>query len=373
MRRSLLFIGLFLLLAGASFLHGSPSEVQMFFKDTDQEFSVLIIRGAKEGKTLLVVAGIHGDERTPMLAVERYADVCLLSGTLILIPRLNTVAIRRHRRSGLGGDMNRLFGVSAAGKNPDARVVEVVKGFIRQSDCVLNLHQGDGFYSPTWIDRKRNPLKWGQSNVIDTPVFDTPDGGRMELDAFARRVVERTNRDIPLSKYYFHVNNTDTESETSLHKEQRKSLTYWAVTEHRALALGIESTRDVSVPASAGFLASALNAVMGELEIVPAGSLPAVAPSVIREELKQQRYQKMTVKVQGRERTLAPNGPLNVHRGDTVEVLSIEGIPQFGWYARVGSKILSGVRNRRFKVTGDGALIVEKDGTVKGTHRIHVL
>ncbi|MHB8907749.1 MAG: M99 family carboxypeptidase catalytic domain-containing protein [Syntrophales bacterium] len=262
------------------------SHTQAYFQETRQEVTVHTIRGRQEGPTLLIVAGIHGDEAGPYLAAERYADVKLKKGNLIIVPRLNGPAVDAGKRQGLGGDMNRLFNLPAGSTNPDAKVINLAKQLIRQSDYVLNLHQGYDFYNPRWISRKRNPSKWGQSNVIDTATYHLPSGRKLELANYAKRVVCRANGRIPDGNFHFAVNNTNTAVKRSRHQEQRGSLTYYSLYQQQKIALGLEATKNCSLAEAISYLTIAINAAIAEAGI-QAEALPSESPqsvdSVVRE------------------------------------------------------------------------------------------
>ncbi len=243
--------------------------VQKYFEGTNQEVTVYTIRGKIKGSTLVMFAGIHGDESSCPAVADKYTTLSLKKGTLIIVPRLNLPAITVQKRNGLSGDMNRLFHLTEdTSNNPDIKVVNLAKNLIRKADYVLNLHQGSGFYSPVWISNKRNPRRWGQCNVIDAPSFDLPNGDKLELENFAVRVALRINRHIENKNYYFLVNNTNTMSEDSLHKEQRKSLTYYALTKEHKIALGIEVTKNCTYDQALLFLITAINAAIEEAGIV---------------------------------------------------------------------------------------------------------
>jgi hypothetical protein len=250
------------------------SQAKAYFQETRQELTVHHIRGKEPGPTLLIIAGIHGDEAGGYLAAERYANLKLKKGNLIVVPRLNGAAVHMGKRCGLGGDMNRLFNLSPNSPNPDTKIVNLAKQLIRQSDYILNLHQGYDFYNPRWISRKRNPSKWGQSNVIDTATFHLPDGQKLELGKYAKRVVHRTNRRIPDGNYHFTVNNTNTAVKRSRHKEQRGSLTYYSLYNQKKIALGLEATKNCSLAEAISYLTIAVNAAIEEAGI-EAEALPS--------------------------------------------------------------------------------------------------
>jgi hypothetical protein len=240
---------------------------KVYFQDTRQELTVHFIRGRQAGPTLLIIAGIHGDEEGGYRTTERYTGVRLNKGNLIIVPRLNGPAIKAQKRRGLGGDMNRLFNLPAGSKNPDAKVVNLAKNLIRQSDYVLNLHQGYDFYNPRWISPQRNPSKWGQSNVIDSATYHLPSGKKLELGHYAKRVVHRTNSRIPDGDYHFTVNNTNTAVKWTRHQEQRGSLTYYSLYNQQKIALGLEVTKNCSLAEAISYLTIATNAAIEEAGI----------------------------------------------------------------------------------------------------------
>ncbi len=250
------------------------SQTKAYFPETRQELTVHTIRGRQPGPTLLIIAGIHGDESGGYLTAERYADVKLIKGNLIVVPRLNGPALEAGKRRGLGGDMNRLFGLPSGSPNPDAKVVNLAKQLIGQADYVLNLHQGSDFYNPRWISSKRNPSKWGQCNVIDTATYHLPSGRKLELGNYAKRIVHRTNTRIPNRDYHFAVNNTDTASKWSRHKEQKGSLTYYSLYQQQKIALGVEATKNCSLAEAIAYLTIATNAAIAEAGI-QAEALPS--------------------------------------------------------------------------------------------------
>ena len=273
-----------------------PSEscvqIQRFFGGTNQEVTVYFISGKEKGPTLLIFAGIHGDESGGYLTAERYADVRVKKGVLIVVPRLNLPAVLKGKRQGLSGDMNRLFHLPEnSNSTPDSKVVDLAKSLIKRADYVLNLHQGSGFYSPTWISPKRNPLKWGQCNVIDALIFDLPNGDKLELASFAKKIASRSNSQIEDRKFHFQVNNTNTASSTSLYKEQRRSLTYYALYQQHKTALALESTQNCSLSQAIAFLTIATNSIIEEVGI-KAENLPSTDPLTITKHLKDRKQKK---------------------------------------------------------------------------------
>jgi hypothetical protein len=81
------------------------------------------------------------------------------------------------------------------------------------------------------------------------------------------------------------VNNTNTSHEQSLHKEQRKSLTYYALAVKHKMAFGIEATKNCAFPQSLSYLTIAVNAIMENAGIV-VEAFPSTSPEAIANELK---------------------------------------------------------------------------------------
>lgn len=347
------------------------SETKTFFKGSDQEVEVYLLQGREAGPTLLVFAGIHGDEAGGYLTADRYADLKVLKGNLIVVPRLNLFAILARKRVGLSGqDMNRKFQPCEENGDPDQKVVSMAKSLMDRADIILNLHQGYGFYSPIWIDGTRNPIRWGQCNVIDTPTFDLPDGRRLELEHFARKVIGKINSEILDKRYHFHVNNTNTSHEQSLHKEQRKSLTYYALTVKHKMAFGIEATKNCTLPQAVSYLTIVINAIMESAGIV-VETFPSTSPEVIAKELKRnEEFKGLLVEINDDRKFILPHHEIHLTSGDRFEILSVEAAHPRGWYPfLVGSKSYNDI-GKEFSIRQRSKLVLQKDGKRIATFNI---
>ena len=106
-------IGIITLLFAVISLFPNPALSQrrsheVFFEGTDYELHVYRIYGKKQGKTLLLIGGIQGDEPGGFLSADHYADISLEKGNLIVVPRANFHSIVLRRRK-INEDMNRTF------------------------------------------------------------------------------------------------------------------------------------------------------------------------------------------------------------------------------------------------------------------------
>ncbi len=112
---------------------------------------VVVIEGAKPGRSMLISAGVHGDELNGIRVIHRLADIVApdqLTGRLLLIPGLNQTGLLANNRhfigSGGGGfmvDLNRSFPGNAKGGTADRFLDAVWRGVIKDRvDLAIDLH-----------------------------------------------------------------------------------------------------------------------------------------------------------------------------------------------------------------------------------------
>lgn len=103
------------------------------------------------GPTLLVVAGIHGDEPSGVHAARALADRGpALRGRLLVLPEANPEALAAESRAAPGaGDLNRAFPGRRLGDPAERRAFALFR-LVRNArpDLVLDLHESDG----TWTE-----------------------------------------------------------------------------------------------------------------------------------------------------------------------------------------------------------------------------
>jgi hypothetical protein len=222
----------------------------------------------EKGKTLLIIGGIQGNEPGGYLAADLYVDMSLRKGNLIVVPRANFHSILRNQR-GVNGDMNRKF-ADFSEKDSDNKIVNVLRELIAESDYLLNLHDGSGFYSEKWESDIRNPKRYGQSIIADCDTYYTKKKNILYLGDLARKVCKTVNAQIKNKDYHFRFNDHRTSKPDTVHAEQRKSATYYALTHHEIPAFGIETSK--SIPSNklrVKFQTMIINAFMKEFNIIP--------------------------------------------------------------------------------------------------------
>lgn len=113
---------------------------------------VLQIDGVRQGKTLLVLASVHGDEYEGVeTALRLYRDLKPdeLAGTVIIIPLANPLAYRGGTRTSPedGVNMARAFPGNPEGTPTERIAWHLHHRFIAQSDFMLDLHSGGTHYA----------------------------------------------------------------------------------------------------------------------------------------------------------------------------------------------------------------------------------
>lgn len=104
-------------------------------------YPILSVRSrAPADKTLLVLAGVHGDEQAGLLAVPRILEAHRSERVrLVVVTPVNPVGAARRKRTSSGGhDINRDF---LRFRTPEARAVRDVFARARP-DFVISLHEG---------------------------------------------------------------------------------------------------------------------------------------------------------------------------------------------------------------------------------------
>ncbi|MBI5521811.1 MAG: succinylglutamate desuccinylase/aspartoacylase family protein [Desulfarculus sp.] len=304
-----------LFLAAPAALAAEPArpgrQHQVYFAGTPNELNVYRVYGARGGKTLMLIGGIQGDEPGGFLSADLYADIALAQGNLIVVPRANFLSIMQNNR-GADGDMNRQFGDPVTARR-HKQIVEVLKALMAESDMLLNLHDGSGYYRPTWEGPLANPMRYGQSLIADSDVYKTPDGRLLDLKGMAEGILPKVNARIEDPKYHLHFNNHRTSEAGSKHKEQRLSATFYALTRCHIPAFGVESSKSLpNVAMKIRHHNLVINAFMEQLGIVPEtppSNLPA--PEFKFLVVKVNDFQPVAV-AKGSHLTVAPGDRLTV-------------------------------------------------------------
>ncbi|HKX32806.1 MAG TPA: M14 family metallopeptidase, partial [Blastocatellia bacterium] len=111
---------------------------------------ISVIHGARPGPVLALVAGNHGYEYTPVIALQRLLprlDPQQLSGTLILVHVANLPSFLKrtiYYSPGDGQNLNRVYPGRADGTISERIAYQITREVIERADYLLDLHCGDG-------------------------------------------------------------------------------------------------------------------------------------------------------------------------------------------------------------------------------------
>lgn len=324
----------------------------VFFEGTDYELHVYKIHGKENGKTLMLIGGIQGDEPGGFLSADHYADISLAKGNLIVVPRANFQSILLNRRK-INEDMNRKFAEDRKA-NYETKIVTILKKLIAESDSLLNLHDGSGFFSKKWEGPNRNPKRHGQSIIADCEVFVNPETGEnTNLGAMAKSVCEQINRNIKNPRHHFRFNNHKTIEKSSLHKEQRKSATFYALYTCGIPAFGIETSKSLSLETKVRHHNYAINAFMERFGIIP--ETPGI-------NLDHPELNYLVISIDNSFPIVVKNRQtLNIKSGDTISISHIEANYERGLSADiVGLGSINDIR-KKFRITKSTRIVVRKD------------
>lgn len=363
--RLLIYIStaLFLFICSASqagtLNHQSLHEV--YLANSEHELHIYRVLGKEPGKTIMLIGGIQGDEPGGYLTADLYADISLRKGNLIVVPRANFYSILLNQRDGMTGDMNRKFSeASDTEKNMEQEIVTILKKLIGDSDCLLNLHEGSGFYNQEWKSENENPDRFGQSIIYDAKsYYGKKRQTEIELEALALRVAEKVNKEIGDCRYHFQPNNHDTISETTRFLEQRKSATYYALTQENIPAFGIETSKSIkSNSAKVSFQKLVINAFMDEFGVVP--ETPGL-------HIDTTKLNYVLVKVNGGLPYAVPNGAeLRIERDDEVVITDIIANFNRGLTADFMGMGSHNDMNLPFRIAEATKVIIRKDSEACG-------
>ncbi len=338
---------------------------EVYLAGTPYELHVYRLEGREaKSPTMLIIGGIQGDEPGGFLAADRYVDLTLRRGTLLLVPRANFYSIIKNQR-GPEGDMNRRFRDGAVRSSMD-KVVEILKGLIAEADIFLNLHDGSGFYYPRWESPQRNPMRFGQSIIADAALYKHPAGDRfLELEAMAQRVIQKVNSQIHEERHHFHFNNHRTLEKNTPHKEQRASATFYALTQHGIPAFGVETSKDIPDPRiRVQYQTIVINAFLEEMGITADQPPMALDPP---------QLQYVLISVNGGIPLAVPDKEtVAVAPGELVEVVGVVANYQRGITADLEGLGTENDLHKPLRVRKDTRILVRKESQVFGQVQIRV-
>jgi predicted deacylase len=157
--------------------------------DAATRIPISIVRGAQPGPTLALIAGTHGSEVAPIVALQRVRaalDPAVLRGTILMVHVANLPSFlgRTVYYSPVDGkNLNRVYPGKADGTVSERIAHAITSQIIDRADYLVDIHSGDGneslrpytYWSPLGMDARADSiaremaLAWGNDHiVIDT-------------------------------------------------------------------------------------------------------------------------------------------------------------------------------------------------------------
>jgi predicted deacylase len=146
----------------------------------DWRLPFLCVRGKQDGPTLVVVAGVHGDEYEGVEAIPQIfgqVDPDSLKGDLLMVPICNMPAYEAILRSSPidGLNLARVFPGDPDGSITHRIAASVRENLIKQADFFIDLHSGGVTYNiPTLVGYTHDDGELGQRSLEAAKVFGAP-------------------------------------------------------------------------------------------------------------------------------------------------------------------------------------------------------
>jgi Carboxypeptidase controlling helical cell shape catalytic len=222
-----------------------PLLAEFYFMGTDHQLEIIRLKGEKPGLTVLIFGGIHGDEPGGFFSSEKLKRVKMLKGNLIVVPRVNFPSIMLNRRE-VHGDMNRKFVHEEKPGDPDLVVIRILKNLMKEADVFINQHDAFGFHRETYINKKYNQSRYGQSLIVDAPTFYSKKLGKeVPLAQIGKRILDRVNKKIKNPDHHFGFWDHNSVSLSTKFPEMRRSATFFALTTFSIPSFGLETSKDL--------------------------------------------------------------------------------------------------------------------------------
>jgi len=154
---------------------------------------ITIIESHKDGPTVLVIAGIHGNEPAGVEAAKRIGGWQILKGRVVVLAEANQAAIAAQKRLIPGapvgeGDLNRNFPVDEHGCHPVGDVATELWQVIKEHSpqWLVDLHESINF-------RRVDPQSVGNT-IIVCPNEQTLAMGQKLVDAINKTITDESKK-----------------------------------------------------------------------------------------------------------------------------------------------------------------------------------
>jgi uncharacterized protein len=140
-------------------------------KDAGTTIPITIVHGSRSGPVLALIAGNHGYEYAPIIALQRLLgrlDPKRLAGTAVMVHVANMPSFlgRTIYYSPIDGkNLNRVYPGRADGTTSERIAYQITRNVIERADYLLDLHCGDG-------NESLRPYSYWDVNAADRSVVE---------------------------------------------------------------------------------------------------------------------------------------------------------------------------------------------------------
>src|SRR2546430_4820619 len=154
--------------------------------DAATRLPITIVPGAQSGPTLALIAGTHGSEVAPIVALQHVRaiiDPAVLRGTLLIVHVANMPSFlgRTIYYSPIDGkNLNRVYPGKADGTVSERIAYAITNQIIERADYLVDIHGGDGneslrpysYWSPLGLNARADSiaremaLAWGSDHIV---------------------------------------------------------------------------------------------------------------------------------------------------------------------------------------------------------------
>lgn len=154
--------------------------------DSGTRIPITIVRGRHAGPTLALVAGTHGSEVAPIVALQRVRrelDAARLRGTILMVHVANLPSFQQRTiyYSPIDGkNLNRVYPGKADGTVSERIAATITREVIARADYLVDMHAGDGnealvpytYWNKLGLDARVDSvardmaLAWGNERIV---------------------------------------------------------------------------------------------------------------------------------------------------------------------------------------------------------------
>lgn len=222
----------------------------------------IVKKEVSKSPTLLIIGGIQGDEPGGFNATNIFLNhYTIKNGSVWVVPVLNPHSMLLNHR-GIYDDMNRKFALINP-NDPEKPLIEHIKSVIKedQVQAVLHLHDGSGYYRPSFESTLANPNRWGNCTVIDQVTLEGVKFG--ELESIANAMIAHINAHLLAPIHRYHLHNTQTAEKD---KEMQKALTFYAINQGKP-GYANEASKELNVAQRVYYHLLAIDALLTQMGI----------------------------------------------------------------------------------------------------------